>query len=137
MHKWRKNFIEDTSYRPGQSFGKHRMNFTSVQEKAVAEFLRIQYLLSGVIVKRKNLRDLIFDCWKSFDLPNRRQCSENPLSQHFETDFCRRNRFSFRKMRCKKRTNLNPEEVARFTIELRDVMMSYDFSNILNMDETS
>ena len=40
-------------------------------------------------------------------------------------------------MRRKKRTNLNPEEVARFAIELREVMTSYDPSCILNMDETS
>ena len=64
LSKWRLAYKKDASYRPGGKFGVHRRRFTQIQEKAIAEMLRIQYVIPGIIVRRKHLRHLFFDLWK-------------------------------------------------------------------------
>ena len=76
LSKWRTAFKKDHSYRPGGRFGYHRRRFTRVQEIAIADLLRIQYVLPGVIVRRKHLREMFFDLWKSFDLESRGDCKK-------------------------------------------------------------
>ena len=72
LSKWRTRFKNDPLYRPG-NFGMHRRLFTDIQEKAVAEYIRIQYLATGRLVKRKNLREIIHNLWISIEPEKRSQ----------------------------------------------------------------
>ena len=112
--KWRNSYEKNPKYRPGKLIGKHRMKFTLEQEKEVADFIRVQFLLHGIIIKRKQMRDLLFDCWKSFHLDSGINPKKNFFSYHFTQDFCKRNLSSFRKMRKKNRSNLKPNEVSKY-----------------------
>lgn len=80
--------------------------------------------------------DLLFDYWKSFDLPNRGHFKQNFFSYHFAKKFCNRNGLSFRKIRSKKRGEIRREEVDNFIQQLDEVMNRYPPELIFNMDET-
>ena len=136
LSKWRKKYEKDPLYRPESRIGQHRRIFTDDEEKAVADFLRIQFLLPGIILKRSQLQDLLFDCWKSFDVESRSPHKKNFFSDQFVKGFCKRHRFSFRKIRRKRRSDLDADEVDQFARDLRDVATSYPRHRILNMDET-
>lgn len=96
LSKWRIEFKKDPEYRPGGRIGYHRRRFTDVQERAIAEMLRIQYVLPGIVVRRKHLRSIFFEVWKSFDLNVRGKLTKNFFSNKFVRNFCKRNNFSFR-----------------------------------------
>lgn len=135
--KWRSAFEKDNSYVPGGKKGYHRRRFTNVQERAIADFLRIQYVRTGTIVRRKHLRVIFFDLWKSFDQENRANVKHNFFSYHFITNFCKRNGFSFRQMRKKKRTDIDEDDVDRYAHEYAEIFANFPWNRILNMDETS
>ena len=105
LSKWRKKFKQDQSYRPG-NYGIHNRLFTDAQEAAVAEFLRIQYIATGRMVKRKHLRKILHDLWVSID-PITRQNSKSLFSYHFLKDFCKRNGLSFRQLRKKSEVSMH------------------------------
>ncbi len=135
--RWRKSFERDPSYRPGGKYGKHRRSFTDEQEAAVKDFLITQYIVPGRIVRRKHLRGILFDLWKSFDLASRGNIQKNFFSNHFILLFCKRNGLSLRQMRKKKRSLLNHEETAAFERELDEIFRIYPRRCILNMDESA
>ena len=137
LSKWRSAYEIDNSFVPGGRKGQHRRNFTVVQEKAVADFLRIQYVKTGRIVRRKHLRNIMFELWKSFDPENRGLTSHNFFSYHFINNFCKRNGLSFRRMRKKKRTEIDSEDVDRYAKEYAEIFASFAWNRILNMDETA
>ena len=135
LSKWRKKYRGDPQYRPGARYGVWRRKFTQEQEEAIADFLRIQYIIPGIVVKRKHLRTLLFELWKSYD-PEKRAHLNDQFSYHFVSDFCERNDLSFRKMRKKKRSILNQQEVEKFAKQYFKAMSKYPPDLILNMDET-
>ena len=135
LSKWKKKYEKDPKYRPGEQYGVWRRKFTIEQEQAVADFLRIQYILPGIVVKRKHLRALLFELWKSYDLENRSNINDE-FSYHFVSDFCERNDLSFRKMRKKKRSELDPQEIQKFAKKYFKALNKYPPELILNMDET-
>ena len=137
LSKWRLAFKRDPTYRPGGKFGRHRRRFTDLQERAIAEMLRLQYVLPGIIVRRKHLRAIFFDVWKSFDLEARGACNKNFFSNKFITNFCKRNNFSFRQMRKKKRSQISEEEVEVYCREFLEAYTNIPWNRILNMDETA
>ena len=135
LSKWRKKFKQDQSYRPG-NYGIHNRLFTDAQEAAVAEFLRIQYIATGRMVKRKHLRKILHDLWVSID-PITRQNSKSLFSYHFLKDFCKRNGLSFRQLRKKKRSDINEDEVIKYSYEYMEAFSQYPWRQIVNMDETN
>ena len=137
LSKWRIALKKDPSYRPGGKFGYHRRRFTQVQEIAIADLLRIQYVLPGIIIRRKHLRELFFDLWKSFDLEARGKVAKKFFSNTFVHNFCKRNDFSFRQMRKKKRSVVDAEEVEKYGREFVEAFTSVPWNRILNMDETA
>jgi hypothetical protein len=137
LSKWRIEFKKDPEYRPGGRIGYHRRRFTDVQERAIAEMLRIQYVLPGIVVRRKHLRSIFFEVWKSFDLNVRGKLTKNFFSNKFVRNFCKRNNFSFRQMRKKKRSDIDEDDVARYAKEFLEVFTTYPWHLILNMDETA
>lgn len=90
LSKWRVAWKKDNSYRPGGKIGYHRRNFTDKQEQEIAELLRIQFIIPGAVVKRKNLLSMFFEFWKSFDLESRSNVKKNFFSYRFITNFCKR-----------------------------------------------
>ena len=137
MSKWRKAYEADNSFVPGDAIGYHRRRFTRVQERAIADFLRIQYIKTEKIVRRKHLRSIFFELWKSYDPENRSNVVHNFFSYHFITNFCKRNGLSFRRMRTKKRTEIDDAEVELYAREYADIFANYPCNRILNMDETA
>ena len=121
---------------PRVNYGIHRRRFSSHEEKCVADFLRMQYIIPGTIVRRKHVQTVIFELWKSFDPVNRRRISINFFSRCFIDAFCHRNRLSFRRMRKKRRAELDLTEVDQFASEVTEVMTTIPLNRILNMDET-
>ena len=106
-----------------------------MQEKIVADFFSFQYIVLGIIVRRKHLREIVSDLWKTFDPESRVRIAHNFFSYKFVNNFCKRNRFSFRRMR-KKRLSINIEEVAEYSREYSEVLAALPWSRVLNMDET-
>ena len=135
LSKWRKKFKQDQSYRPG-NYGIHNRLFTDAQEAAFAEFLRIQNIATGRMVKRKHLRKILHDLWVSID-PITRQNSKSLFSYHFLKDFCKRNGLSFRQLRKKKRSDINEDEVIKYSYEYMEAFSQYPWRQIVNMDETN
>ena len=136
LSKWRLKDEKNPLFRPGRNYGLHRRHFNDVEERAVAEFIRIQYLLPGFIVKRQQLCDLLFDCWKSFDLKRRGSRTHNFFTRKFLIGFCKRQRLSFRRMRRKRRSELDQKEVEEYAREFREVLVNYPLHRVINMDET-
>lgn len=134
--KWRKNYENDHSYRPGGKYGSHRRRFTDVQERAIKDFLVIQYIIPGKIVRRKHLRAIFFNIWKSYDLESRGTLEHNFFTNHFVTNFCKRNSLSLRQMRKKKRSEIDEEEAQQFANDFLEVFSNMPWNLILNMDET-
>ena len=99
LSKWRKALQTDPTFIPGEKIGKHRRLFTEREEILIAEFIRVQYVAPGIMVRRKHLQSIIFTLWQSMDLVNRQNSPKKRVSYHFLINFCRRNGFSFRKMR--------------------------------------
>lgn len=137
LSKWRKAYEADNSFVPGDKLGYHRRRFTRVQERAIADFLRIQYIKTGRIVRRKHLRTIFFELWKSYDPENRSNVSHNFFSYHFINNFCKRNGLSFRRMRTKKRTIIDEAEVEQYAREYAEIFANIPWNRILNMDETA
>ena len=135
LTRWKKKYMANKSYRPGQQYGVWRRRFTKEQEEAVADFIRIQYIIPGLVIKRKQLCSLLLELWKSLD-PKRVNMNE-PFSYHYVSDFCERNGLSFRNMRKKKRSEINQEEVNEFAKLYLNALMKYNSDDILNMDKTS
>ena len=136
LSRWRSKWKEDNNYKPGERIGKHKRLFTQEQEKHVADLLRIQYINPGIMVRRKHLKSVLFSIWQSFDLENRGHLPKRLFSNHFLKDFCKRNKFSFRKMRKKKRSDIDEKEVDLFVNEYAEAFASYPWYLILNADET-
>ena len=109
--------------------------FTDVQEKAVADFLRIQYMIPGILVRRKHLRYIIRNLWQQYH-PEAPLSTKNRVSHHFLRDFCARHKLGFRKPRKKKRSDIKEEEVEQYAREYAEVIAIYPHERILNMDET-
>ena len=89
------------------------------------------------MIRRKQLSNLIFTLWQSMDLQKRGHLSKGKMfSRQFVKDFCRRNRLSFRKMRKKKRSDIDEREVDAYLTTIAEIFASYPWDRILNMDET-
>ena len=88
------------------------------------------------MIRRKHLRSIIFTLWQSMDLEHRQNIPKKLVSYHFLANFCRRNGFSFRKMRKKKRSDINEEEVNQYIKEFEEIFTDYPWYLILNADET-
>ena len=136
LSRWRKNWEEDHNYIPGKRIGQHKRLFTPEQEKLVADMLRIQYVQHGIMIRRKHLKSILFSLWQSFDLPNRGHLPVRLFSNHFLKNFCKRNGFSFRKMRKKKRSQIDDKEVDIFVREYAEAFAKFPWYLILNADET-
>jgi len=136
LTKWRKRFMADKSYRPGCRFGHHKRRFTESEERAVADLIRMQYVIPGILVRRKQLKNMLFQIWRQFDLSNRSKVVRNFFSYHFVSNLCSRNNLSFRKLRKKRRGELKMEEVKEFSEEYVKLFTKYPPQRILNMDET-
>ena len=135
LYYWHKNWLKDKRYRPGSYYGKHKRLFSEAQEKAVSDFLRIQYILPGVLARRKHVRRIIMDLWKSFN-PDRAHLAKDKVSYHFIRDFCKRQKLSFRSVRRKKRSIIDPSEVDYYAREYAEVFANIPWNRILNVDET-
>ena len=136
LSNWRKKLEEDPSYVPGARIGQHKRLFTTAQELTVADFIRVQFINPGVMLRRKHLRNVLFTLWQSLDLEHRANVPKKFVSRHFLKDFCRRQGFSFRQMRKKKRTDIDETEVDVFIQEYMEIFSDYPFFRIVNMDET-
>ena len=137
LSKWRTSFEKDKSYVPGTAYGRHRKPFTNLQEQVITDFLKIQYIKTGIIVRRKHLRSMFFNLWKSFDPEKRSDVAYNFFSYHFITNFCKRNGLSFRRMRKKKRTEIDEGEVEEYATAYAKIFSLFPWNRILNMDETA
>ena len=135
IYYWHRKWEKNHEYRPGINFGKHLKLFDEKQERAVADFLRIQYIIPGVLVRRKHVRRIIMDLWRSFN-PNSTKKARDVVSYHFVRDFCKRQKLSFRKPRGKKRADISQEEVEEYALIYKEVFSSVPWNRILNMDET-
>ena len=131
-HRWEAN----NAYVPGKLLGKHRRLFTDDQELFIADFIRINYIIPGFIVKRKHLRRQLHELWVSIDPPRRSRVTKVRVSHHFLKDFCKRHKFSFRRMRKKKRSEVSEEEVRQYAEEYMQIIQEYPMNRILNADET-
>ena len=136
LSKWRKELQKDPKYIPGNLIGKHRRFLTEREEFLIADFIRLQYIYPGIMIRRKHLRSIIFTLWQSMDLEHRQNIPKKLVSYHFLANFCRRNGFSFRKMRKKKRSDINEEEVNQYIKEFEEIFTDYPWYLILNADET-
>ena len=135
LYCWYRKWTNNRDYRPGSQYGKHKRLFTDVQEKAVADFLRIQYVIPGILVRRKHLRYIIRNLWQQYH-PEAPLSTKNRVSHHFLRDFCARHKLGFRKPRKKKRSDIKEEEVEQYAREYAEVIAIYPHERILNMDET-
>lgn len=134
---WHRRYIKDNSYRPGSLIGQHRRRFTVEEESHVADFIKTQFVDSGVPVHPKHLRATLNDCWKSLDLDKRNELdTKNYFSYAYLKDFCKRNNLSFRTMRKKKRSLILDREVNEFFEKRADIFRKYTTNRIGNMDET-
>lgn len=137
LSKWHVKFRNCEDYVPGSAIGQHRRYFSVKEEEMVAYFLRVQFINPGIMIRRKQLSNLIFTLWQSMDLQKRGHLSKGKMfSRQFVKDFCRRNRLSFRKMRKKKRSDINEREVDAYLTTIAEIFASYPWDRILNMDET-
>ena len=124
---WKKQYQKDHNYRSGSLIGQHLRIFSYEEEKQVALFIRNQYLDHGIPLKRKYLRKILFFLWQSFDLVNRQRVAQKGMfSYTFLRTFCKRNGFSFREMRSKKRCDINPNEVELYTKEMEEIVKNMD-----------
>ena len=137
LSKWRTSWEKDSSFVPGKALGQHKRLFTEDQERNAADFIRVQFINTGVMMRRKHLKSILYTLWQSFDLEKRSQLPKRLISNHFVKSFCKRNGFSFRRMRKKKRSDVNEEEVRHFLQEFAEAFSTYPWFRILNMDETS
>lgn len=136
VNQWYHKWEAKNTYFPGKNFGKHRKLFTDDQELAIADYIRINYIIPGFIVKRKHLRRKLHEFWVSYDPPRRSRLTKVRVSHHFLTDFCKRHKFSFRRMRKKKRSEVSEEEVTQYAQEYMQIIQEYPMTRILNADET-
>ena len=136
VNQWYHKWEVDNGYYPGKLYGKHKRLFTDDQELAIADFIRINYIIPGFIVKRKHLRRQLHEFWVSYDPRIRSRISKVRVSHHFLKDFCKRHHFSFRRMRKKKRSEVSEEEVSNYAREYMEIIQEYPMNRILNGDET-
>ena len=134
--KWRKKYQKNNDYFPGKLIGQSNRIFTKKEEENIADFIRHQFILPGVMMRRKHLQKVLFMLWQSMGKDNRRNKSKKIFSLHFVRDFCSRNHFSFRHMRKKKRSDINQEEVDEYITSYKEIFTEYHWSRIGNMDET-
>ena len=87
LSNWRKKLEEDPSYVPGARIGQHKRLFTTAQELTVADFIRVQFINPGVMLRRKHLRNVLFTLWQSLDLEHRANVPKKFVSRHFLKDF--------------------------------------------------
>ena len=87
ISKWKIEWEKDHTFVPGSNFGRHKRVFTETEEKNIYDFIRAQYIKTGIMVRRKHLK-------RSFMI--------RLFSNHIVRNFCKRNGFSFRMMRKKK-----------------------------------
>ena len=135
---WHSKWMMDHSYRPGSNYGKSRRKFTVDEEDAVCENIRNDFFAKNKGLTNRNLKNYLFRYWKSLDPRNRSHADpKKTFSNHFIQNFCRRNHLSFRKVRSKKRSTIDPEEVKLCRFQLDYAFSHYPSKRILNMDETS
>ena len=130
--KWKVN----RSYRPGQNFGLGRRLFTNEQEQQISELLRMQYINVGIAIRRRHLKSMLWEFYKSFDPEVREFMDERRLSYRFINDFTKRNKLSFRMIRSKKREEVDQSQVELFITEVNNIIEYLPLNRIFNMDET-
>ena len=110
IRKWHSKYLKDQNYRPGKLIGQHKRIFSIEEEEEIANMIKLQFINYHVIIRRKHLRLLLYDCWKSIDPANRSLLDDDHfISKQFLKDFCKRHGLSFRMMRKKKRSDINPK----------------------------
>ena len=134
---WSRKLTSDANYMPGKTIGNHRRIFKEDEEREIADMIRTQYIQHNIIIKRKHLRKILINAWRSFDPENRIFLPQKRIfSYQFLKDFCKRNHFSFRQMRKKKRSIIDQNEVDEYTTEICNAFVNYGPRYIGNMDET-
>ena len=134
---WHMKYKEDKEYRPGSLLGRHKRHFTKAEEENISEFITTEYLHNGISMHRKHLQSTLSDCWKSLKFLERSEFDTSRyFSRIFLRDFCKRNHFSFRKMRKKKRSEIPEEEIEEFFRRKEEIFRNYPPNRIGNMDET-
>ena len=136
LGKWHKEWEKDHTYRPGLRIGQHLRLFTDEQEKIVADLIRVQFISHGIMMRRKHLKTILFTLWQSFDLDHRGHLPKKLFSNHFMKNFCKRNNFSFRQMRKKKRSEIDDAEVNEYVRQYAEAFSTFPWHRILNGDET-
>ena len=138
IRKWHSKYRKDQSYRPGKVIGQHRRIFSENEEDNIADMIKMQFIDHHVMIRRKHLRLLLYNCWQSLDPTNRSALIDKRfMSKSFLKGFCKRHRLSFRIMRKKKRSEPNPRDIKRYFTEIIDIFKKYPKSLIFNMDETA
>lgn len=123
MWSKRKTWRENTKYRRGKIFGIHNILFTLQQEHQVAELLKMQYIDVGISVKRRHLKHILWEFYKSFDPEIREFLDRQRVSCKFVKAFCQRNNPPFRVIRSKKREKIDATRVAIYIHEFRNCML--------------
>ena len=137
ISKWKIEWEKDHTFVPGSNFGRHKRVFTETEEKNISDFIRAQYIKTGIMVRRKHLKKILYDLWVSLKPEERQNQPQRLFSNHFVRNFCKRNGFSFRMMRKKKRSDISEQEVEEYMNKYAEAFHKYPWNRILNADETA
>ena len=138
LYRWRKRRSENPEWSPClKKIAKNRI-FTQEEEEAIADEIKREFLERGYVFTDHEFRILILSHYqRKYISPVYDKIPEFNCSNGFIYDFKRRHRFSSRRAHMKRRPNIDPEDIAHWTDQIKSLMESVDRDCLINADETS
>ena len=133
LSRWRTKLIQDPNYSPVlPNYSKSKQSLDRIKENKLAKYIRTTFIHKGHLISKKLL---LMKCnvYLADEVEERKQM----FSKRWLEGFLKRNNFSFKKVRPKRRPDVSPGSLDSFLKEFAEINETYGPDSIYNMDETS
>ena len=135
---WYQKWLINPKWRPydGSVHGLHHRIFTNAEEESIAEFIRANYIRTGLLFQNQDFKTLASQAFlEKYD--EIEEVPEPMFSAKFVSDFKKRNGLSSRKARYKRRPNTDQNDIDKWMSMIKELIESKPSDRILNADETA
>jgi len=130
---WRTKLINDPNFSPViPNYSNSKQSLDQNVETKLARYIRMTFINKGHLISKKLL---LMKC--NIYLADEVEKRKNMFSKRWLDGFLKRNNFSFKKVRPKRRPDVSPDSLDSFLKDFAEINETYGPESIYNMDETS
>ncbi|OHS92896.1 hypothetical protein TRFO_40806 [Tritrichomonas foetus] len=136
LKNWKHNFMLKPNFIPfNETSGKRRL-FKPEEEEAIADYIRTNYIKSGMLFTNSDFQSLVTELYLFFNADNEniRQFYCSPV---FISDFKKRHRFMSKRFHYKRKPNVTEEQQRMWMEKITELLTTKPNDRIINSDVTA